>query len=438
MSKLQPPTKLSKFRAIYYAGLTIEADPHSFPPTLKIDGNPITIEKDDESWFSCKDLPGFKSGELMELAVRVIDILWNSEDRKTTRSKHIEQLHKGRDSWNTWRRQHPEVRPLLFEASLRGEDLCNFNFCNANLINADLTDATLIGANFHEANLGGAQLNGTVKLMGANFCRTDLYETELIGANLAGANLQGTQLARTNFRGADLTGCTIYGLSAWNLKLDDDTKQNDLRIYYPIEQDNKQWDEGTFVVSDLQVAQFIFLLLDNKRFNNFFNEMTSRAVVIMGRFSPESRKEIIDGLRQELRRCKYLPIVFDFPRGEDRDFTETIKTLVGLCKFAIVDLTSPRSSPLELEATVKDYQVPFFPIIQKGEKPFSMFADFRKYNWMLWPPFEYRSRDDLIAGTESIIIKRALKAHEEIRNVKARQEIQALSYEEYKKYLAGC
>ena len=93
-------------------------------------------------------------------------------------------------------------------------------------------------------------------------------------------------------------------------------------------------------------------------------------------------------LRQDLRKRGYLPIVFDFRRGIDRDLTETIKTLVGLCKFAIVDITRPKSSPLELEATVKDYQVPFVPIIERDEKAFSMFADFRKYHWMLWPPFK--------------------------------------------------
>ena len=224
----------------------------------------------------------------MALAKRAINILWDRKNRERIRDDHVVELRRGRDSWNRWRTDHPEVRPLLFGASLRGEDFREFNFCNANLIEADLTGAKLIGANFHEANLGGAKLNGHhTKLVGADFCRTDLYETDLSGADLTNANLQGTQFVRTDFRSSNLTGCTIYGLSAWNLTLNDKTEQKDLTINYAVQAENGKWDKGTFVVDNLEVAQFIFLLLDNKRINNVFNEMTSHAVVIMGRFSPK-------------------------------------------------------------------------------------------------------------------------------------------------------
>jgi hypothetical protein len=36
--------------------------------------------------------------------------------------------------------------------------------------------------------------------------------------------------------------------------------------------------------------------------------------------------------------------------------------LASLSKFVIVDITNPRSAPLELQATVPDYLVPFSPI----------------------------------------------------------------------------
>jgi|SRR6516164_1470290 len=47
--------------------------------------------------------------------------------------------------------------------------------------------------------------------------------------------------------------------------------------------------------------------------------------------------------------------------------------LASLSKFVIVDIANPRSAPLELQATVPDYLVPFSPILQQGEQPFSMF-----------------------------------------------------------------
>ena len=424
---------LSKYGASYYAGLTIEADPDPSRLKLAIDGHRIPIKKVGKSFVYSKVDHGTRSGtlsapRLSELSKKIIDTLWDRKKRKETRKAHLAELLKGLDSWNKWRREHPEIRPMLFGAPLRGWDLTNFNLCNANLIEADLRRATLIDTNFHEANLGGAKLNGA-DLTRANFCRTDLYETDLYKANLTGANLQGTQLARTNFRGAHLIGCTIYGLSAWNLQLKA-AKQKGLRILYKVQQANRELDESDFLVDDLEVAQFVFLLLDNTRINNFFNTMTSKAVLIMGRFQPKARKTIIDGLRRDLRKNGYLPIVFDFDKPTDRDFTETIKTLVGLCKFAIVDITNPRSTPLELDATVKDFQVPFVPIIQKGKKSFSLFNDLQKYGWML-KTLTYDSADNLSRVTKPLIIDRALKVFKEIRGFKARTEIDELSAQDY-------
>ena len=71
----------------------------------------------------------------------------------------------------------------------------------------------------------------------------------------------------------------------------------------------------------------------------------------------------------------YLPMLFDFDKPTQRDFTETVKTLAGMSRFIIADITNPKSSPLELQATVPDYMVPFVPIQHEDEEPFSMFAD---------------------------------------------------------------
>jgi hypothetical protein len=55
------------------------------------------------------------------------------------------------------------------------------------------------------------------------------------------------------------------------------------------------------------------------------------------------------------------------------------------------------SAPLELQATVPDYMVPFAPILQKGEKPFAMFVDLKnKYDWVLKRVIIYQSVDRLI------------------------------------------
>jgi hypothetical protein len=67
----------------------------------------------------------------------------------------------------------------------------------------------------------------------------------------------------------------------------------------------------------------------------------------------------------------------------------------------------PRSTPLELQAAVPDYMVPFAPILQEGEQPFAMFVDLqRKYDWVL-DVIRYPSVERLIEGLEDKMVRRA-------------------------------
>jgi hypothetical protein len=102
----------------------------------------------------------------------------------------------------------------------------------------------------------------------------------------------------------------------------------------------------------------------------------------LGRFT-EGRIEALNRLREELRQRGYVPIVFNFDKPETKDFTETVRLLAGLSKFVIADVTNPKSTPLELQATIPEVMVPFQPIIEEGvygvllggEKASAVFAD---------------------------------------------------------------
>jgi hypothetical protein len=83
------------------------------------------------------------------------------------------------------------------------------------------------------------------------------------------------------------------------------------------------------MVDNIKVAQFIYLLLNNEEVRNVIDTITSKAVLILGRFSPE-RKIILDRLREELRLRNYLPILFDFEKAKSRDTIETIRFLAGM------------------------------------------------------------------------------------------------------------
>ena len=77
---------------------------------------------------------------------------------------------------------------------------------------------------------------------------------------------------------------------------------------------------------------------------------------------------MLERLREELRKRGYVPIVFNFDKPETKDFTETVRLLAGLSKFVIADITNPKSSPLELQATIPEIMVPFQPIIAAGRE----------------------------------------------------------------------
>ena len=93
----------------------------------------------------------------------------------------------------------------------------------------------------------------------------------------------------------------------------------------------------------------------------------------------------------------------------------------GMCLFIIADITNPKSSPLELQATVPNYMVPFATIIQEREKPFSMFRDLwnKHADWVL-KPVSYNTEADLIMNLHKLI-DRALETHRELVKRKARE-----------------
>jgi hypothetical protein len=180
---------------------------------------------------------------------------------------------------------------------------------------ANLCDTSLIGANFHEAILARAYLC-RADLSSANFCRTDLYKTDLSGAKLIRANLQGSQLAKTNFTGARVIECQLYGLAAWDLILDG-IEQKDLIITSQYTSEDGQEHETKLIVDDLQVAQFIHLLLNNRNLRRVIDTIGQKGVLILGRFT-EERKVVLEAIRDELRRRGYVPMLFDFEKPAER------------------------------------------------------------------------------------------------------------------------
>ena len=161
------------------------------------------------------------------------------------------------------------------------------------------------------------------------------------------------------------------------MKLSEGTKQQGLII--------TPEGEAEITVDDLEVAQFVYLLLHNEKIRKIIDTVGNKGVLLLGRFT-EGRIAVLERLREELRKRGYLPIVFNFDKPETKDFTETVRLLAGLSKFVIADLTSPKSAPYELGAIVHQTMIPYQPIIEKGGTPFSMLQDL----WINYPDRVFR------------------------------------------------
>ena len=357
---------------------------------------------------------------------------------------HLEVLLQGVDAWNAWRAKQPYdinldlIEADLFEAQLGGANLTRANLYGANLRGASLAGADLSGANLRRASLAGADLSET-QLGGANLTRANLYGANLYGTNLSctdlieallieadlrganlygadlrGANLYGADLRRADLRGADLayanlveanladaklTGCRIYGVSAWGLKLSEKTEQHNLII--------TKSDEPEITIDNIEVAQFIYLLLHNQKIRDVIDTISRKGVLLLGRFT-EGRIAVLERLREELRNRDFLPIVFNFDKPETKGFTETVRLLAGMSRFVIADITNPRSAPLELQATVPECMIPLVPILEKGEEPFAMLRDLQtNHPDRVFKVIRYPSVNRLVEVLDSKIIRPA-------------------------------
>ncbi|MCR9246120.1 MAG: pentapeptide repeat-containing protein [bacterium] len=362
---------------------------------------------------------------------------------------HLAILDKGVDEWNAWRRDNPNIRPQLVGANLHGANLAGFDLSGANISDwhhsTNLRDATLTGANLQnaeiqsavllEANLDDVNAEGAVlrratlrnaSCRNANFRRAHLQESELTGTHFEGADFTEAWLARaaiydTYFAGAKLVDCYVAGVSAWDVHMDG-AIQSGLNISRSFsDEENEEKPGESITVDDIEVANFVHMVKENAKLQNLLNAGSAKAVLILGRFTPPDRKAVLDELRIKLRAHDLVPMIFDFDRPDDKDYTETVQAMASISRFVVVDLTQPKSTPLEVQALGINFKVPMVPIfdVTKDKFPFAMFENLQIFPWVL-PVLEYQGKDDLIDVLKAAIVDRANQTHEMLSQQKAR------------------
>jgi len=335
---------------------------------------------------------------------------------------YVALLKSGADKWALERASNPEFRPILrdvnFVAEFGGPDFYDLpEFTGVNFSNSDMNMASLRNCMFFDCNFDDAHLTYTdlvdAYFVNCTFRRTCMRvskigdakfeecvfedcdmsycsaeETSFKGSTFANTKMEHMSLVHTDFSNAKLDGCFLYGISSWDLNLD-----NSLQKSLVITPD----DMPTLTVDNIELAQFLYLMINNQRLRDVINTITSKVVLILGNFSPE-RKAILDQIREQLKTQDAIPVIFDFEKPSTRNLTETVMTLASMSKYVIADLTSPRSIPHELASIARQLpSIRFYPIILAGEKSFGMFDDYQSYSWIR-PIKEY-----CVDGVETVI-----------------------------------
>lgn len=285
-------------------------------------------------------------------------------------------------------------------SQLRGARLARTLWLGADMVRTDLRGADIRGASFEAARLDGALMDASTQATGASFVGASLSGAQLAGVDLSGCDLRGTSLVRADLRGTSLVGARVYGCAAWDLVLDDDEAVR-ARLHADLSIDPGGGPLPS--APNLELAQFVSLLLNNPKLRDVIDTVAQRGVLLLGRFTPE-RKAVLDALRDALRERGLYPMLFDFPPPGARDERETVKVLAGLSAFVIADVSDARSVPLELEALVSDYLIPFVIVKQKKRGGFAMLNTlYTRAGERLSTPHQYDDGPHLLDNLDDMV-----------------------------------
>lgn len=340
-----------------------------------------------------------------------------------TNPEYLKILLQGAEEWNNWRNSNIYFIPNFVDVDLSGKDLSGYNLTNCSfyrckLNNVKLNDANLAWARIFHTELRDSTIrnsntfikgNQLDSFFGNNLRWCSFAECDLTNTDLSWNLLECASFHNVCLKGANISNCMIHGISVWNAVIDDKTNQSDLVItnYY----------EPILTVDNLEIAQFIYLLLENKEIRKVIDTLTSKAVLILGRFT-EERKVVLKAIKDELRKRNYLPILFDFEKPASKDLTETILTLANISRFVIADVTDAKSIPQELSHIVPHLpSLAVVPIILESQREYAMFEHFERYPWVL-PLYPYYSSEDLLLFLNEKVIEPAERKVIELREVR--------------------
>jgi len=365
--------------------------------------------------------------------------------------EHLENLKKGKNHWNNWVSENwrnetlnyrkergisdyvPTTRADLSDIDLTEfTDLSGYDFYKVNFKNSNLKGINFKGCKFRKADLSNCNLQNTTfdhsdleyafllhsnldnssfqncQMEGSNLSATSLHKTNFRGSILFKSWLKWARMIETNFNLCDLSFSRIYGASIWAVELDG-AKQNDIII--------TKRDDSIISIDNLELAQFIYLILNNSKIKNVIDTLTSKVVLILGRFKPE-RKQVLENIKSELRNRGFIPMIFDFDKPNSMDYIEPVITISQLSKFIIADFTEPKIVLEEVPIILNACVVPIIPIISEKERiPTTLLNNQVKFNSLTdtiiySEPINYKKTTDYIIEKAEIKLSEIMKQRE--------------------------
>ena len=338
-----------------------------------------------------------------------------------------EIILQGASVWNQWQKENKGsvhfAKPFWYDSpDSRGRQVKGGNrldFSGLHLTNASIHSAfaegltmqnsKIIDCHFEEGDFSRANFSNT-EFINTRFNKTILTDANFDGASFINCNLNRINITNANFCLKEIKETVVYGVSAWDLKTCDEMKQSRLVIErtYELYSDIIASGNIPLMTDNIELAQFIYYLSNHKKMRDVLNIFNAKGILLLGQFK-DGGLERLYKLHDWLKAKNYMPMIFDFERPVNMDYTETVITMAGLSKIIIADL-SGGSVPQELHATLTNFQKPIIAYSKTGA--YSMFKDLKRKNPYAFD-FEYTDDDDLLIKMDTNL-KEASKGNVQI------------------------
>lgn len=322
--------------------------------------------------------------------------------------EHVEILKQGIRKWNKWRDENPGISPDLsgvnfydiFQGTNNIYDIPSVigaNFDRCNLRNSEMRDreftrctfndtqlhmsdccyANFLGCTFNDAQMRLLRIGSTsfydCIISCCDFSYSSAENTKFRNCKISNTKFKNVHFVKADFTESEIFKCNVYGISSWDMILDE-TRQEDIYVM--------EDEDDLLSVDDIELAQFLYMMIENKNLRRIIDTITSSVVLILGRFTTE-RKSVLEQIKKIARDKGLIPILFDFNGPESRDVTETVKVLASMSRFVIADLSDAKSIPQELTLIIPTSpSLPVYPIIEESQREYGMYGFFENYPWV--------------------------------------------------------